>query len=135
MKYRELEYSRTFNLGDFQSERITLKADLDETENLDDSFKTLKATVFRLQNEGKLIEESRKVVRSDKRPERIKQKDGEKPVVSEKNFDLTYTKHTGAKLGEFEIADEKDSPSDLYKRALNILKEANATINMLYPVV
>ena len=60
-------------------------------------------------------------------------KDGEDiPVVSEENFDLTYTKHTGAKLGEFQIADEKDSPSDLYQRALNILKNANATISSRY---
>ena len=56
----------------------------------------------------------------------------EKTAVSEKRFDLTYTKHTGAKLGEFEIADEKDSPSDLYKRALNILKQNKATIKDRY---
>ena len=43
MKYRELEYSRTFNLGDYQSERITLKIDLDETEDLDECYRTTKA--------------------------------------------------------------------------------------------
>jgi hypothetical protein len=59
-------------------------------------------------------------------------KEPEKTTVSEKNFDLTYTKHTGAKLGEFEIADEKDSPSDLYKQALNILKQNGATISKRY---
>jgi len=53
-------------------------------------------------------------------------------AVSESNFDLTYAKHTGVKLGEFEIADEKDSPSDLYKHAFNILKQANATISNRY---
>ena len=56
----------------------------------------------------------------------------EKTAVPEKSFDLTYTKHTGAKLGEFQIADEKDSPTDLYKRALNILKQNKATIKDRY---
>ena len=64
MKYRELDYSRNFNLGNYESERITLKVDLDETEDLDESYKTLKATVFRLQKEGGLIEDSKKVVES-----------------------------------------------------------------------
>jgi len=53
-------------------------------------------------------------------------------VVSEKTFDLTYAKRTGAKIGEFEIADEKDSPKDLYERALDILKQNGATISKRY---
>ena len=53
-------------------------------------------------------------------------------AVSEKNFDLTYVTRTGAKLGEFQIADEKDSPTDLYKRALGILKQNKATIKDRY---
>jgi len=72
MKYRELEYSRTNNLGNYESERITLKVELDETEDLDESYKTLKATVFRLQKEGGLIEDSKKVVEADKRLETFK---------------------------------------------------------------
>jgi hypothetical protein len=72
MKYRELEYSRTNNLGNYESERITLKVELDETEDLDESYKTLKATVFRLQKEGGLIEDSKKVVEADKRLETVK---------------------------------------------------------------
>ena len=69
--------------------------------------------------------------------QRIAQRHGvaeeqETKTVSENNFDLTYAKHTGAKLGEFQIADEKDSPSDLYKRALNILKQNKATIKDRY---
>ena len=55
-----------------------------------------------------------------------------KPAASEKNFNLTYTKHTGVKLGEFQIADEKDSPYDNYIRALNILKQNNASISDRY---
>ena len=72
MKYRELEYARTFNRGNYESEKITLKAELDETEELDESFRTLKATVFRLQTEGKPIEDSKKAVESDKKLEPIK---------------------------------------------------------------
>ena len=53
-------------------------------------------------------------------------------AVAERNFDLTYTKRTRAKLGEFEIADEKDSPADLYTCALNILKQNGAAINKRY---
>jgi len=53
-------------------------------------------------------------------------------AVLESNFDLTYVKRTGAKIGEFEIADEKDSPKDLYDRALNILKQNGATISKRY---
>jgi len=53
-------------------------------------------------------------------------------TVSEKTFDLTYVKRTGAKIGEFEIADEKDSPKDLYERALGILKQNGATISKRY---
>ena len=53
-------------------------------------------------------------------------------AVSESNFDLTYVKHVGAKLGEFQIADEKDSPIDLYKHALNLLKQNKATIKDRY---
>jgi hypothetical protein len=56
----------------------------------------------------------------------------EKTTVPEKTFDLTYVKRTGAKIGEFEIADEKDSPKDLYDRALNILKQNGATISKRY---
>lgn len=139
MKYRELEYSRTFNLGDYQSERISLTVDLDEIEiakhekeirsklplgstarlsvnraveilrelkreergepieepdleeaeesqqlkefltryakalkkieNLDESFRTLKATVFRLQSEGELLEDTKKAIENEKRGE------------------------------------------------------------------
>ena len=74
MNYKELEYSRTFNLGDYQSERITLKIDLDETEDLDESFRTLKAKVFNLQQKGKLIKETKKSIELDKQVEPLKQK-------------------------------------------------------------
>ena len=72
MNYRELEYSRTFNLGDYQSERITLKIDLDETEELDESFRTLKASVFRLQSKGEIIDNSNKSIEADKKLEPLR---------------------------------------------------------------
>ena len=59
-------------------------------------------------------------------------KEEAKPAASEKNFNLTYTQHTGIKLGEFQIADEKDNHSDNYMRALNILKQNNANISDRY---
>lgn len=73
MKYRELEYSRNFNLGNYESERITLKVDLDETEDLDESYRTLKARVFKLQQEGDLLEETKKAVDSDASLSPVKQ--------------------------------------------------------------
>ena len=72
MRFRELEYSRTFNLGHYQSEHITLKADLDETEDLTESFKTLKFAVFRLHKEGEQIEETKKIVEADERLEPVR---------------------------------------------------------------
>ena len=73
MKYRELEYARTSNLGNYENERITLKVDLDETEDIDESFRTLKATVFRLQSKGEIIDDSKKAVETDKRLESVKE--------------------------------------------------------------
>jgi hypothetical protein len=56
MKYRKLEYARTFNLGNYESEKITLKA-----------------AVLRLQTEtGKTLESSKKAVETDKRLESVK---------------------------------------------------------------
>lgn len=66
MKIKELEYSRLFNLENYENERIGLVADLDETEDLDENFRTLKAKVFHLHEEGKLIEDSKKAVKSKK---------------------------------------------------------------------
>ena len=72
MKYRELEYSRTFNQGNYESERITLKVDLDEAEDIDESYRTLKAAVFKLQSKGEIIDDSKKAVETDKKLEPIK---------------------------------------------------------------
>ena len=48
MKIKEVEYSRTFNLGEYESERIGLRVELEETEELDEAFAVIKARVLRL---------------------------------------------------------------------------------------
>jgi hypothetical protein len=50
LNIRELEYSRTFNLGSYQSEKITLKAilEIEKQDDLDDAYQTLKSQVFHL---------------------------------------------------------------------------------------
>ncbi|MDH5439098.1 MAG: hypothetical protein OEZ48_09550 [Candidatus Bathyarchaeota archaeon] len=55
MKMKEVEYSRTFNLGEYESERIGLKAELDEAEDLDEAFRNIKERVLRL-HEGSRME-------------------------------------------------------------------------------
>jgi len=98
MKYRELEYSRNFNLGNYESERITLKIDLDENEDLDESYRTLKATVFRLQQEGGLIEDSKKVVEADKRLDSVRKafpEELKKLLIFEESKDTVIIKTKG----------------------------------------
>jgi len=56
----------------------------------------------------------------------------EASAVSEANFNLNYTEVTSPKLGIFEIAEEKDNPKEKWTRALNILKQNNATISTRY---
>lgn len=61
MKIREVEYSRTFNLGQYESERISLKAELDETDDLKQTFIKVKAHVFQLHKEKLNLEIIQKV--------------------------------------------------------------------------
>jgi len=70
MKIRELEYSRTFNLGNYESEKVGLIVDLDEIEDLDEVFRTTKAKVFHLYEEGKLLEETKVAVEAEKQLEK-----------------------------------------------------------------
>jgi len=48
MQILEVQYSRRFNLGNYESEEIGLSARLDEGDSLDEVFKTLKGQVMRL---------------------------------------------------------------------------------------
>jgi len=68
LRWTELEYSRTFNLGNYESERITLKAEFDETDDLTESYRNLKAAVLSLHEDGKLIDESRKAAQNQDLP-------------------------------------------------------------------
>ena len=52
MKLKELTYTRTFNLGNFENEKISLKIELEPTDYLDETFKRLKETVERLHITG-----------------------------------------------------------------------------------
>ena len=72
MKIVQIDYERLFPLGPYENERITLHADVDETENPYDVFKDLKATVFQLHEEGKMLEDSKKAVETDKKLEPTK---------------------------------------------------------------
>lgn len=50
MKIKDLSYQRTFNLGNYESERIGLTAELDDPVNLKEAFRKLKREVFELHN-------------------------------------------------------------------------------------
>lgn len=72
MKIVGVEYGKTFNQGNYESERITLKVDIDDTDDLDETYKTIKAAVLRLHESGKLIEKSKAVAESANRLEPVK---------------------------------------------------------------
>lgn len=61
MKIREIEYSRTFNLGQYESERISLRVELDETDDLNQTFNEVKTHVFQLQKEKRNLDIVQKV--------------------------------------------------------------------------
>ena len=48
MQILEVRYSRRFNLGNYESEEISLAAQLEAGDELDEVFKTLKSQVMRL---------------------------------------------------------------------------------------
>jgi len=67
--------------------------------------------------------------------QRIAQKHGiteEAPAVSEINFNLNFKEFSTQKLGTFEVTEEKTNPPEKWIRALNILKQNNATISSRY---
>jgi len=53
LKYRELVYSKKFNLGNYENETISLTIDLSHNEDVNDAFRKLKAKVLQLQAEKK----------------------------------------------------------------------------------
>ena len=65
------------------------------------------------------------------KPGELKEKPQTK-AVAEDNFFLNYKEFTTSKLGKFQVAEEKDNDKDRFFSALNILKNANATISSRY---
>jgi hypothetical protein len=61
LKIREIEYSRTFNLGQYESERISLRVELDETDDLNKAFNEVKTHVFQLHKEKRNLDIIQKV--------------------------------------------------------------------------
>jgi beta-mannanase len=54
-------------------------------------------------------------------------------TISETNFDnLTYKEYESEKLKKFQVADPKDNTGDNFKRAVDFLKQAKATISKRY---
>jgi len=65
--------------------------------------------------------------------ERHEVKDEIKTAIPETNFDnLNYKEYESEKLKKFEVADPKDNAGDKFQHAVNILKQAGATINKRY---
>jgi len=53
VKLKELSYQRTFNLGNYESERIQLVVEVDELQDLKEQYRALKQQVFELHNTPK----------------------------------------------------------------------------------
>ena len=45
MKFKSIEFTRKFNLGNFESQDLKIAADIDESENVDEAIKALKQKV------------------------------------------------------------------------------------------
>lgn len=69
MRITTITHKRLYPLGPYENERIGLEAEIDETDNIIDVFKDLKATNFQLHEEGLLLEESRKVAKAEEQKE------------------------------------------------------------------
>jgi len=48
MKIKEIEYSRTFNLGDYESEKFSLRAEITENETVVSVFEKLNEEIVKL---------------------------------------------------------------------------------------
>lgn len=90
MKIKEIEYSRTSNLGQYESERIGPRVELEEREDVDQAFRTIKARVLRLHEETLRREihiEELKGKFADEWQERLDfSRDGEYFIVKPKQF-------------------------------------------------
>jgi len=55
LNYKEIAYMKKFNLGNYETEQISLSANLDHNTDVDEAFKKLKAKVHQLHNEPKEV--------------------------------------------------------------------------------
>jgi len=72
MKILEFTYEQLFPTGNFANERIGIRVSIDETDDPDEVFKSLKAKTFHFHEIGKTLEGSKKAVESDTRLEPIR---------------------------------------------------------------
>lgn len=70
MKVKELSYQRTFNLGNYESERIALTVEVDELQDLKQQYRELKRLCFELHQTP-----------IDERIEKVKESIGKEMVV------------------------------------------------------
>jgi len=56
----------------------------------------------------------------------------DKSAVSELTFDLKYESFEGAKIGNYEVAADKNNIPEKYQQALSVLSKSNATISSRY---
>ena len=55
LNYKEIGYMKKFNLGNYETEQISLSINLNHNADVDEAFKKLKAKVHQLHNETKEV--------------------------------------------------------------------------------
>lgn len=68
MQVRSIEYSRTFRVAEYESERIQVAAELDQGDDLDQSLQTLKAQVMRLHENLATLEPPKSTIPVTQKP-------------------------------------------------------------------
>jgi len=118
MKITEIEYERLFSLGQYENERITLHADVNETENPFEVFKDIKATVFQLHEEGKILEESKKVAEAEE------PKEAKKPTQEEINSLKSMEKVSDK--GPYQLITKAENPDNpAFETLRSYIKQKN----------
>lgn len=112
MKILEFTYEHLFSTGKFENERIGIHVSVDETENIFEVFKDGKATVFQLHEEGKLLEESKKVVEEVEKLE--SRKSGKSTsLMSYDDAGVNYEEKVSQKTGRtYLLASEKNNANN-----------------------
>jgi hypothetical protein len=100
MKVETMTYEHLFPTGKFENERIGVKVSVDVTENPIEVYKDVKALVLSLHEEGKLLEESKRVA------EATEPKPVQKPTEQQFNSPQWTTK-TGTRGDYQQIENDK----------------------------